>query len=67
MLFRSQVESSIEALDQLAKLVDPNSVDAAVDHLAADISRLEQAGQEVSAEADASLEVENLLRQTAGS
>lgn len=59
-----QVESSIEALDQLARLVDPGTVDAAVDHLAADISRLEVAGQEVSAEAEASLEVENLLRRS---
>lgn len=58
-----QVEDSIEALDQLARMVDPTAVDAAVDNLSQDISRLEVAGQEVSAEAEASLEVENLLRR----
>ena len=61
-----EVERALDELDRLAGSVDPGTVEQAVEHIAQDISRLEVAGQEVSAEADASLEVENLLKRTAG-
>jgi hypothetical protein len=59
-----EVERAIDSVERLAHAVDPGMVDAAVDHLSRDITRLEQAGQEVSAEAEASLEVEALLKQS---
>ena len=59
-----EVERAIDSVERLAHTVDPGMVDAAVDHLSRDITRLEQAGQEVSAEAEASLEVEALLKQS---
>lgn len=62
----AEVDKALDALDALATSVDSNTLDQAVDHLSQDISRLEIAGQEVSAEADAGLEVDRLLKRSVG-
>jgi len=61
-----EVDKALDALEALATSVDSNTLDQAVDHLSQDISRLEIAGQEVSAEADAGMEVDRLLKRSVG-
>lgn len=58
-----EIGVAVDEVDRLAHAVDPHLVDLAVDNLAEDISRLERAGEEAAAEAEAALEVEELLRQ----
>lgn len=62
----TEVDKALDALEALATSVDSNTLDQAVDHLSQDISRLEIAGQEVSAEADAGIEVDRLLKRSVG-
>lgn len=52
---------ALTGIDKLSAAVDPRVADAAMDSLAADVSRLEQAGLDARAEADARLEVERLV------
>lgn len=61
-----EIGVAVDEVDRLAHAVDPHLVDVAVDNLAEDISRLEQAGEEAAAEAAAALEVEELLKQIGG-
>lgn len=62
----AQVGAALEDLSAMARTVDPVLVDDALDHLARDISRLEEAGREAEAEAEAHLEVERLLSAQTG-
>lgn len=59
-----EVDRALKELSGLARSMDPVLADSAVQNLAEDIGRLEEAGLEADAEARAQLEVENLLRET---
>lgn len=61
-----EVEDALTELATLSRTVDPTTVDAVVESLAQDITRLEAAGLEAQAEADAELEIARLLRPPAG-
>ncbi len=61
-----EVSEALAALGDLAELGDRQLADTAMDNLAEDISQLEQAGLDVQAEAEASLEIERLLEQFPG-
>lgn len=54
---------ALAELDQLSAVGDKGLADAAVDGLSRDIGKLEAAGREADAEAEASLEVARLLEQ----
>lgn len=56
-----EIEDAMSAVAGLARAVDPALADAAVAHLAEDISQLEEAGLEAQAEAEAAIEVSRLL------
>lgn len=58
-----EVAVALRGLDDLGSRVDPSVVDTAVNHLAEEITHLEEAGLEAEAEAAAHLEVERLLGQ----
>ncbi len=55
------VDRALRDLSGLARSMDPVMADGAVEHLAEDIGRLEEAGLEADAEARAQLEVDRLL------
>lgn len=56
-----EIEDALSTVADLARAVDPALADAAVAHLAEDISQLEEAGLEAQAEAEAAIEVSRLL------
>lgn len=56
-----EVARAMEGVDKLTAFVDPKVADAAMTGLTEDIGRLEQAGLDARAEADARLEVERLV------
>lgn len=60
-----EVGQALAELEGLSAVGDKGLADAAVDNIAEDISQLERAGMEAEAEAEASLEVERLLKQFA--
>ena len=58
-----EVQEALGEIAELARLVDPNHADSAVEHLAANITRLEVDGREAEAAAAAELEIDQMLRR----
>ena len=61
-----EVEQALGALSELSEVGDRRLADLAVQNLAEDVSNLERAGLETSAEAEATLEVARLLEGSQG-
>ena len=57
-----EVHDALGEIADLARLVDPARADLAVEHLAANITRLEVDGREAEAAAAAELEIDQMLR-----